>query len=97
MMKEKMGDKWEMLQQNMDLSGLMEDLKSKVDGLKNVLKTTGDGRKKREAGEESSAEPEPEPEPSEEYFCIKKSLGGTTVKSCLPKSVGAPLSTACSG
>ena len=89
MMKEEMGNKWQMIQQNMDLSGLVDDLKSKVDDLKDVLKdvlkTTGDGRRKREAGEESSAEPEPEPEPSEEYFCIKKSLGGTTVKSCLPK------------
>merc|ERR1712168_1269489 len=99
MMKEEMGNKWQMLQQNMDLSGLVDDLKSKVDGLKDilndVLKTTGDGRRKREAGEESSAEPEPEPGPSEEYFCVKKSLGGTTVKSCLAKSVAAPLTVAC--
>ena len=37
--------------------------------------------------EEGAAEPEPEgePEPEDDYYCVKKSLSGTTLKSCLPK------------
>ena len=89
MIKEEVGNNWEAVQ-NIDMSGLFDDIKNKVDDLKeslgNILqKTTGDSRRKREAEENPTAEPEPEPEPSEEYYCIKQSLGGTTVKSCMPK------------
>ena len=37
--------------------------------------------------EEGAAEPEPEgePEPEDDYYCVKKSMGGNTLKSCLPK------------
>merc|ERR1711973_630216 len=96
MIKEEVGNNWEAVQ-NIDMSGLLDDIKNKVDDLKeslgNILqKTTGDSRRKREAEENPTAEPEP----AEEYYCIKQSLGGTTVKSCMPKSVAAPLTTACS-
>ena len=39
--------------------------------------------------EDGAAEPEPEgePEPSDDYYCVKKSLGGNTLKSCLPKVI----------
>merc|ERR1712058_124037 len=40
----------------------------------------------------TGAEPEPE---GEEYYCIKKSMAGNTVKSCLPKSIADPLKMAC--
>merc|ERR1712179_128032 len=96
MMKEKMGGKWE----EMKLKAQFEDLKNK---LQNVLTPkTGEERRKREVselvrvkrGEEPAAEPEPEPE-GDQYYCIKKSLAGNTVKSCLPKSVADPLQMAC--
>ena len=39
--------------------------------------------------EDGAAEPEPEgePEPRDDYYCVKKSLGGNTLKSCLPKVI----------
>ena len=39
----------------------------------------------KRAGDGSDAEPEPEAEPEDDYYCVKKSLGGNTLKSCLPK------------
>ena len=73
-----------------------DELKNK---LQNALTPkTGEERRKREVeqqslfrvkrADEAAAEPEPESEPEpegDEYYCIKKTLGGNTVKSCLPK------------
>ena len=46
-------------------------------------------RAKRSPGEGGAAEPEPEgepePEPEDDYYCVKKSMGGKSLKSCLPK------------
>merc|ERR1719273_138311 len=53
-------------------------------------------RVKRSEDGEAEPEPEGEPEPSDDYYCVKKSLGGNTLKSCLPKSVADPLKMACS-
>merc|ERR1712215_58451 len=109
MMKEKMGTKWEDMKSNLtgDMTGLIEQLKKQFEDLKskveNALKPS-ESRRKRDTelfshmrvkrGEEADSEPEPEQE--DDYYCIKKSLGGTTVKSCLPKSVADPLKMACS-
>ena len=89
------------LQNNLtgDMTGLIEQFKKQFDELKNTLENaltpkTGEERRKRDAEElfrvkradEATAEPESEPEPEgDEYYCIKKTLGGNTVKSCLPK------------
>merc|ERR1739838_661155 len=72
--------------------------------LQNALTPETERRRKREAedfsfrrikrAEEAAAEPEPEPE-GDDYYCIKKTLAGNTVKSCLPKSVADPLKMAC--
>ena len=82
------------------MTGVIGQLKKQFDELKNKLENalmtpkTGEERRKRDAEEvlrvkradEAAAEPEPEPEPEgDEYYCIKKTLGGNTVKSCLPK------------
>jgi len=92
MLQEKMGSKWEMVQQNMTsgITNLIESMKGQVENIKESL-----GRRRREAGEEASAEPEPEPESDSGYYCIKNSMTGATLKSCLPKSVAEPLSMAC--
>ena len=81
------------------MTGVIEQLKKQFDELKNKLQNaltpkTGEERRKREVeqqslfrvkrADEAAAEPEPEPE-GDEYYCIKKTLGGNTVKSCLPK------------
>ena len=79
------------------MTGLIEHFKKQFDELKNKLENaltpkTGEERRKRDAEEvlrvkradEAAAEAEPEPE-GDEYYCIKKTLGGNTVKSCLPK------------
>merc|ERR1711981_348535 len=50
----------------------------------------------KRAGDGSDAEPEPEGEPEDDYYRVKKSLGGNTLKSCLPKAVADPLRMACS-
>ena len=66
----------------------------KVSGaIQNALKPSEDTRRKRETDEEASAEPEPEPE-ADDYYCIKQSVAGHTLKSCLPKvtSVFSPYS-----
>ena len=84
-----------------DMTGVIDLLKTQFEGLKNKLQNvltpkTGEERRKREAeelfrvkrAEEGAAEPEPESEPEpegDEYYCIKKTMGGSTVKSCLPK------------
>ena len=85
MLQEKMGSKWEMVQQNMTsgITNLIESMKGQVENIKESL-----GRRRREAGEEASAEPEPEPEPESDsgYYCIKNSMTGATLKSCLPKA-----------
>ena len=83
MMQEKMGSKWEMVQQNMTsgITNLIESMKGQVENIKESL-----GRRRREAGEEASAEPEPEPESDSGYYCIKNSMTGATLKSCLPKA-----------
>ena len=44
-------------------------------------------RVKRSEDGEAEPEPEGEPEPSDDYYCVKKSLGGNTLKSCLPKVI----------
>merc|ERR1711970_822765 len=107
MMKEKIGIKWEEMKTNLtgDMTGVISQLKTQFEALKNKLQNaltqkTGEERRKREVselvrvkrGEEGSAEPEPE---GDEYYCIKKTLAGNTVKSCLPKSVADPLKMAC--
>merc|ERR1712179_463950 len=108
-MQEKMGGKWEEMKTNLtgDMTGVIGQLKAQFEDLKNKLQNvltpkTGEERRKREVselvrvkrGEEPAAEPEPEPE-GDQYYCIKKSLAGNTVKSCLPKSVADPLQMAC--
>ena len=52
----------------------------------NMMAMTSSRVKRSEDGE---AEPEPEgaPETSDDYYCVKKSLGGNTLKSCLPKVI----------
>jgi len=108
MMKEKMGGKWEDMKSNLtgDMTSLMEQLKKQFDDLKNKLQnaltpaTETERRRKREVqsfqrvkrSEETDAEPEPE---GDAYYCIKKTMAGNTVKSCLPKSVADPLKMAC--
>ena len=92
MMAEKLGSQWEGLQQNMTtgMTGIIETLSSQFNDIKqsiqNVLKPAEDSRRKREAEEAGEPEPEPEAEPSDDYYCIKNSLAGHTVKSCLPKT-----------
>merc|ERR1711953_596655 len=92
MMAEKLGSQWESIQQNITgMTGIIETLSSQFNDIKqsiqNVLKPAEDSRRKREAEETGEAEPEPEPEaePSDDYYCIKNSLAGSTLKSCLPK------------
>ena len=91
MMADKLGSQWEGLQQNMTtgMTGIIETLSSQFNDIKqsiqNVLKPAEDSRRKREAEETGEAEPEPEAEPSDDYYCIKNSLAGSTLKSCLPK------------
>ena len=87
MMAEKLGSQWESIQQNITgMTGIIETLSNQFNDIKqsiqNVLKPAEDSRRKREAEE---AEPEPEPEPFDDYYCIKNSLAGNTLKSCLPK------------
>ena len=89
MMADKLGTQWEAIQQNITgMTGIIETLSSQFNDIKqsiqNVLKPAEDSRRKREA-EEAEPEPEPEPEPSDDYYCIKNSLAGNTLKSCLPK------------
>ena len=90
MMAEKLGSQWEAVQQNITgMTGIIETLSSQFNDIKqsiqNVLQPAEDSRRKREAEEAGQAEPEPEPEPSDDYYCIKNSLAGNTLKSCLPK------------
>ena len=90
MMAEKLGSQWESIQQNITgMTGIIETLSNQFNDIKqsiqNVLKPAEDSRRKREAEEEGEAEPEPEAEPSDDYYCIKNSLAGNTLKSCLPK------------
>ena len=88
-MKEKLGDTWDDIKQNMtSMTSVIDSLKmsfDKVSGaIQNALKPSEDTRRKRETDEEASAEPEPEPE-ADDYYCIKQSVAGHTLKSCLPK------------
>ena len=90
MMAEKLGSQWEAVQQNITgMTGIIETLSSQFNDIKqsiqNVLQPAEDSRRKREAEEAGQAESEPEPEPSDDYYCIKNSLAGNTLKSCLPK------------
>ena len=87
-MKETFGDTWDTFSQNITaLTGVIDTLKENFDkiqgAIKNVLNPDGDARRKREADEDATAEPEPEPE--DDYYCIKQSAAGHTVKSCLPE------------
>merc|ERR1719228_3149006 len=96
-MKEKLGDTWDDIKQNMtSMTSVIDSLKmsfDKVSGaIQNALKPSEDTRRKRETDEEASAEPEPE---ADDYYCIKQSVAGHTLKSCLPKSVADPLKMAC--
>jgi len=109
-MKMKLGDQFESVKKNLttDLTGTIGMLKEKlggaVDTLKNVLPNNERKRRSPELSrakrseEEGAAEPEPEgePEPEDDYYCVKKSMGGNTLKSCLPKAVADPLKMACS-
>ena len=52
----------------------------------NTMAMTSSRVKRSEDGE-AEPEPEGEPEPSDDYYCVKKSLGGNTLKSCLPKVI----------
>merc|ERR1711874_369820 len=93
MMAEKLGSQWESIQQNITgMTGIIETLSNQFNDIKqsiqNVLKPAEDSRRKREAGE--TGEAEPEAEPSDDYYCIKNSLAGSTLKACLPKSVADP-------
>ena len=91
MMKEKLGDKWDQVEKNLtsSMTSMIENMKKQANKIQeiigNTLNPADDGIKKREAGEDAEAEPEPEPEDSEDYYCIKNSLAGATLKSCLPK------------
>ena len=95
-MKDKFQDHWDDLQNDVtsgmtsiieSFKGSLSDaLESAQNTLQNALTPSEDGRKKRDVGEDGTAEPEPEPEPEvDDYYCIKKSLGNNTVKSCMPK------------
>ena len=76
------------------MAGLIEQFKKQFEELKNSLENAlkGEDRRKREVeslfrvkrAEDGEAEPEAEPE-GEDYYCIKKTMGENTVKSCLPK------------
>ena len=77
------------------MTGLIDEFKKQFDALKDKLADAlkgGEERKKRDVAslfrvkraEEATAEPEPEPE-GDDYYCIKKTMGDNTVKSCLPK------------
>ena len=91
MMKEKLGDKWTELQTNMTtgMTGIIETFKESfnpdkiIGAIQSAITPTSETRRRREAGEDS--EPEPEPEPEDDYYCIKQSVAGHTLKSCLPK------------
>merc|ERR1719510_2609347 len=101
MMADKLGSQWETIQQNITgMTGIIETLSNQFNDIKqtiqNVLQPAEDSRRKREAEEAEEAEPEPEAEPSDDYYCIKNSLAGNTLKSCLPKSVADPIKMACS-
>merc|ERR1711874_136293 len=101
MMADKLGSQWEAVRQNITgMTGIIETLSSQFNDIKqsiqNVLKPAEDSRRKREAEETGEAEPEPEAEPSDDYYCIKNSLAGNTLKSCLPKSVADLIKMACS-
>merc|ERR1712227_562342 len=103
-MKDKFQDHWDDLQNDVtsgmtsiieSFKGSLSDaLESAQNSLQNALTPSEDGRKKRDVGEDGTAEPEPEPE-VDDYYCIKKSLGNNTVKSCMPKSVADPLKMIC--
>jgi len=109
-MKMKLGDQFESVKASLttDLTGTIGMLKEKlggaVDALKNALPNNERKRRSPELSrakrseEEGAAEPEPEgePEPEDDYYCVKKSMGGNTLKSCLPKAVADPLKMACS-
>jgi len=106
-MKDKMGGKWDEMKNNLtgDMAGLIEQFKKQFEELTNSLENAlkGEDRRKREVdslfrvkrAEDGEAEPEAEPE-GEDYYCIKKTMGDNTVKSCLPKSLADPLKMACS-
>ena len=53
-------------------------LQGALDQAGGALDNGASGRKKRE-------EPSAEPEPGSDYYCVKRSLAGNTVRSCLPK------------
>ena len=89
-MKDNLGDQWDSIKQNMTtgmtgvITSLKENLNKLTETIQNILpasgNTDGDTRRKRDTEEAA-----PEPEPEDDYYCIKQSTGGHTVKSCLPK------------
>ena len=91
-MKDKLGDQWDNIKQNMTtgmtgvIMSLKENFNKLTETIQNILPITakpdGDKRRKRDTEE---AAPEPEPEPEDDYYCIKQSAAGHTIKSCLPK------------
>ena len=95
MMKEKLGEKWTELQANMTsgMTGIIESFKDSLNpdkilgAIQSAIKPTSETRRRRDTGEETeeTGQPEPEPEPVDDYYCIKQTLAGHTLKSCLPQ------------
>ena len=89
-MKDKFSSHWDDVKNEMTsgMTGIIDSFKDSLSGVlesvQNVLQPSEDGRRKRDIEEEGTAEPEPEAD-HEDYYCIKKSLGNHTVKSCMPK------------
>ena len=86
MMKEKLGDKWTELQANMTsgMTGIIESFKDSLNpdkilgAIQSAIKPTSETRRRRDTGEETE-------EPVDDYYCIKQTLAGHTLKSCLPQ------------
>ena len=93
MMKEKLGDKWTELQANMTsgMTGIIESFKDSLNpdnilgAIQSAIKPTSETRRRRDTGEETEETGQPEPEPVDDYYCIKQTLAGHTLKSCLPQ------------
>merc|ERR1711909_235287 len=75
-----------------DMAGLIEQFKKQFEELTNSLENAlkGEDRRKREVDSLFRVKR------AEDYYCIKKTMGDNTVKSCLPKSLADPLKMACS-
>ena len=89
-MKDKFAGHWDDVKNEMTsgMTSIIDSFKDSLSGVlesvQNVLQPSEDGRRKRDTEEEEEGTAEPEPD-QEDYYCIKKSLGNHTVKSCMPK------------